>query len=94
MGTDDLPFRHLRVYSQKIYKHINYLFANPSYIFLYTLFVWFSYFLDNVVFYKYAVHFGLSLKDIMELFIFSTIALATIFYCFLLILYYCISFYG
>jgi len=71
-----LPFRHLRVYSQKIYKHINYLFANPSYIFLYTLFVWFSYFLDNVVFYKYAVHFGLSLKDIMELFIFSTIALA------------------
>lgn len=71
-----IPLQRLRIYSQKIYKHINYLFVNSGYIFLYTFLVWFSYFLTNVIFYKYAVHFGLGLKDIMELFIFSTIALA------------------
>ncbi len=71
-----IPFQRLRIYSQKIYKHISYLFTNPSYIFVYTLFVWFSYFMETLFFYKYAVHFGLNLQDIIELFIFSTIALA------------------
>ena len=73
-----IPFQRLRVYSQKIYKHINYLLTNPWYIFLYTLFVWFIYFLSNVIFYKYALHFGLSFQDIIELFLFSTIALAIV----------------
>ncbi len=71
-----IPFKRVRIYSQKIFSNINHLLTSPWYILLYTLFVWFSYFMDTLFFYKYAVHFGLNLQDIIELFIFSTIALA------------------
>jgi len=71
-----IPFKRVRIYSQKIFSNINHLLTSPWYIFLYTLFVWFSYFIGTLLFYKYAVHFGLNLQDIIELFVFSTIALA------------------
>ena len=43
---------------------------------MYTIVLWFFYYLSNIVFFQYAVHFSLNNSDILELFIFSTIALA------------------
>jgi glycosyltransferase 2 family protein len=71
-----IPFKRVRIYSQKIYKNINSLFTNPLLIFFYTLVVWIVYFITNLFFYKYVVHFGLNFQEITELFIFATIALA------------------
>lgn len=71
-----IPFQWFRVYGQKIYKQINKLFKNSFSIFPYTAILWFVYLLSNIVFFKYAVHFGLSDRNVLGLFIFSSIALA------------------
>jgi glycosyltransferase 2 family protein len=71
-----IPFKRVRIYSQKIYKSINTLFSSPLYIFLYTLAVWFVYFMTAFVFYKYGMDFKLNLHEVVELFLFSTIAIA------------------
>ena len=71
-----IPIQFFRVYAQKIYKNINLLFKSSTSIFLYTLLIWFIYFLSNILFFKYAVHFNLSLSNILELFIVSSIAFA------------------
>jgi len=71
-----IPFRFLRVYSQKIYKNVNVILKNPLSMFNYTLAIWVIYFFATFAFFKYGVDFGLSFQNILELFIFSTIALA------------------
>ena len=42
----------------------------------YPILLWIIYFLGTLFFFMYAVDFNLSFKDILELFIFSTIALS------------------
>jgi uncharacterized protein (TIRG00374 family) len=71
-----IPFRFVRIYSQKIYKIIKKLLDNPSYIFLYTVILWAFYFISNVFFFMQAVDFGLDFGTVLELFIFSTVAMA------------------
>jgi uncharacterized protein (TIRG00374 family) len=71
-----IPFRFIRIYSQKIYKIIKKLLDNPFYIFLYTVVLWFFYFISTVLFFMQAVDFGLDFGTVFELFIFSTIAMA------------------
>lgn len=71
-----IPFQWPRVYGQKIYKQINKLFKNSFSIFSYTAILWFVYLFSNIVFFKYAVHFCLSDRNVLGLFIFSSIALA------------------
>jgi len=71
-----VPIRRIRVYGQKIYKNINKLLKTPFGAFLYTILLWVMYFLETLFFFMYAVDFNLSFKDVLELFIFSTIALS------------------
>jgi len=71
-----IPIRFIRVYGQKIYKNINRLLKTPLYALLYTAILWLMYFLSLFFFFKYTVDFSLNFKDILELFIFSTIAMA------------------
>ncbi len=71
-----IPLKYIRVYAQKIYKNINRLLKNPYSILGYTLILWFLYLLSYVLFFMFSVDFHLTLKDILELFIFSTIALS------------------
>ncbi len=71
-----IPFQFIRVYSQKIYKNINRLLKTPYTILFYTLVVWLFYLLSYILFFIYSVDFGLNYQDILELFIFSTIALS------------------
>jgi len=71
-----IPSKYIRVYVQKIYKNINGLLKNPYSMLTYTLVLWFLYLLSAIVFFMYSVDFNLTLKDILELFIFSTIALS------------------
>ena len=71
-----IPFKFIRVYSQKFYKNINSLLRSPYEILLWTLLVWCSYFLATFVFYFYAVDFDLTFMEIIELFLFSSIALS------------------
>ncbi len=60
-----IPIQFFRVYTQKIYKNINLLFKSSLGIFAYTLYIWFVYLLSNILFFKYGVHFGLSLSTIL-----------------------------
>ena len=71
-----IPLRHIRIYAQKIYKNINKLLKIPYSIFVWTTVIWFLYLLSYMTFFMYSVDFNLTLKDILELFIFSTIALS------------------
>ncbi|MDD2904684.1 MAG: lysylphosphatidylglycerol synthase transmembrane domain-containing protein [Sulfurimonas sp.] len=71
-----IPFRFLRIYSQKIYNNVNKILREPFSVFSLTLLVWLIYFLASFVFFSYAVNFGLNFENILELFIFSTIAFA------------------
>ena len=71
-----IPLKYIRVYVQKIYKNINKLLKNPYSILAYTFILWFLYLLSCMLFFMYSVNFHLTLKDILELFIFSTIALS------------------
>ena len=71
-----IPFQLLRVYTQKIYKNINKLLKTPYPILFYTAILWLFYLLSYVIFFMYSVDFNLSFRSILELFIFSTIALS------------------
>ncbi|MDX1807957.1 MAG: lysylphosphatidylglycerol synthase transmembrane domain-containing protein [Sulfurospirillaceae bacterium] len=71
-----VPIQLIRVYGQKIYKNINKLLKTPFDAFLYTGLLWIMYFLGTLFFFMYAVDFSLNFKDVLELFIFSTIALS------------------
>ena len=71
-----IPVRIVKIYGQKIYKNINRLLKTPYTAFFYTILLWFFYLVSNIIFFKYSVDFNLDFKDILELFIFSTIALS------------------
>ncbi len=71
-----IPFKYIRIYTQKIYKNINKLFKNPYPTLLCTISVWFFYLLSSTIFFMYSVNFNLSFKESLELFIFFTIALS------------------
>jgi len=71
-----IPSKYIRVYVQKIYKNINKLLKNPYSILGWTAVLWFFYMLSYITFFMYSVDFNLTIKDILELFIFSTIALS------------------
>lgn len=71
-----IPFQFIRVYSQKIYKNINKLLKTPYMILFYTLIIWLFYLISYMFFFIYSVNFHLNYQDILELFIFSTIALS------------------
>ena len=71
-----IPFQFVRVYSQKIYKNINKLLKTPYTILFYTLIIWLFYLISYIFFFMYSVDFSLNYQDILELFIFSTIALS------------------
>ena len=71
-----IPIQLLRIYTQKIYKNINRLLKTPYFTLFNTVILWSIYFSSNVLFFIYGVDFNLTIKDILELFIFSTIALS------------------
>ncbi|MCF6173571.1 MAG: flippase-like domain-containing protein [Campylobacteraceae bacterium] len=71
-----IPFQLFRIYTQKIYKNINRLLKAPYLIFFYTILLWFFYLLSYIFFFKYSVNFHLTFGYILELFIFSTVALS------------------
>lgn len=71
-----IPIQFIRVYGQKIYININKMLKTPVYAFFYSIVLWIFYFLSFFFFFKYAVDFGLNFKNVLELFIFSTIALS------------------
>jgi len=71
-----IPLQLPRVYAQKIYKNINRLLKTPYFALFYTIVLWFLYLLSNMLFFIYSVDFGLTFSDVLELFIFSTIALS------------------
>ena len=71
-----IPFRFLRIYIQKIYKSVQNLFQKPFLLIFYSIALWIFYFASTAVFFLYAVDFSLSTAMILELFIFSTIALS------------------
>jgi hypothetical protein len=71
-----IPNKFLRIYTQKVYFNVHKLLKSFWSIFFYTAFIWLIYYLTNVVFFKYAVNFDLSLSVILELFVVSSIAFA------------------
>ena len=71
-----IPLQFIRVYSQKIYKNINRLLKTPYMILFYTLIIWLFYLISYILFFIYSVDFRLDFQEILELFIFSTIALS------------------
>jgi len=71
-----IPFRFLRIYSQKIYKQVNSILKEPFSIFNITILTWVIYFLALYAFFTYAVDFHLEFQNVLELFLFSTIAFA------------------
>lgn len=71
-----IPFRFLRIYSQKIYTNVNRILKEPFSVFSYTFLIWIIYFFAIYAFFSYAVDFNLTFQNLLELFIFSTIALA------------------
>lgn len=71
-----IPFRFIRIYILKIYKTVNKIFKSPLSLSFYTILLWFMYFLSTALFFTYAIDFHLNLIMILELFLFSTIALA------------------
>ncbi len=71
-----IPFRFIRIYSQKIYKHINKILKKPQIAFGWSVVLWIFYLLSYILFFHFAINFNLSLKDMVELFIFSTFAIA------------------
>jgi len=71
-----IPFQFIRVYSQKLYKNINRLLKTPYKALFYTLLVWFFYFVSYILFFMYSANFNISYEEMLELFIFSTIALS------------------
>ncbi len=71
-----IPFKFLRIYIQKIYKSVHTLFQKPLSLLFYSLLLWLVYFASTAVFFLYAVDFSLNISMILELFIFSTIALS------------------
>jgi uncharacterized protein (TIRG00374 family) len=71
-----IPFRFVRIYSQKIYKQVNGILKEPFSIFSITILTWGIYFLAQYAFFTYAVDFHLTYQNLLELFLFSTIAFA------------------
>ncbi len=71
-----IPFKFLRVYTQKIYKNIKKLLKTPYPTLFWTTCLWMTYLLSNTVFFMYGVNFHLSFQETLELFIFFTIALS------------------
>jgi len=71
-----IPFRFIRIYIRKIHKTVNKIFKSPLSLSFYTILLWLMYFLSTALFFTYAINFHLDFVTILELFLFSTIALA------------------
>ena len=71
-----IPFKFLRVYLQKLYRNIYRLLKSPYEALFFTFLVWFLYFLSYFLFFTFGANFNLSHYKMLELFIFSTIALS------------------
>ncbi len=71
-----IPFVKLREYGLKVVRGIDerLTLSSLGFSMLYTAFLWTTYFLKNILFFKYAVHFDLSLFQLFILFALSTIS--------------------
>jgi len=71
-----IPIKFFRVYTQKIYRNINKILKNPFDIVLWSIFLWISYFLSNLLFFMNGVEFNLNINQIIEIFLFSSVVLS------------------
>ncbi len=71
-----LPYRRIRDYIIKIVDGIDQglTFRVLSISIMYTVLLWFSYFLKNIVFFRYGAHFPLNIYQIFLLFAVSTVS--------------------
>ena len=71
-----IPFKFIRVYGLKTYKNIKTMLNSPIKALFSTFIIWILYLLSYISFFRYGVNFNLNISDILELFIFSTVALS------------------